>query len=237
MNNNQYPRYKHRYPIGDVHFNTKEKISIMTGKESYLKDAVLEYKKRLSNEYGGSEPIQKFINEYYYDIVECSLLAEKELPLLDKGKFSLAPIAGILSGYVVTCYGSGVLSAIGGLGIFVLSCILPIAHSFIIKVRRSKFLADVKDLFKIKSALEKIYTLQIPDKYREYVEELIILIDPIEEKLVNTKECVEIKLKIHEAFIDGAITESQRDILLDMIVDRNNNPTQIWDFIGEKTSF
>ena len=90
-------------------------------------------------------------------------------------------------------------------------------------VRISNDIKASDELVKVRDALNKLDTKNLPEEYKNKITDIINAINDADTEIsarfnaVAKESVIDMKLKIHEAFEFGNITEFERDTLLDRL--------------------
>ena len=188
-------------------------------KSSPLKDMLPKLKKikdAKPSEYDGQEEVKEFVDKYYDDITKSTDLLQEEPAKLSKAnKNYLLRFCLSLIGYVGGLALTSILPAAGA-AIIVGSTVFMVIDSIVsIIVQNARAEADttaMKDLSKVKTALKKLDSKKLPDKYKKKVSKLIQEIDDAETeiygKIKEVKESAynDIADEIQTAVNNGELT-------------------------------
>lgn len=183
---------------------------------------VKEIKKEKPREYDGPEEVKKFVDKHYDDIIKASEIIEKEPEKLRRNEvtYLITMITSTILSIAVTALLPGF--EIAGLVLFMIGdFVAPTVITIINYVRQSHDIKVADDLNKISSALKKLNSKKLDKDTQNKISDLITAISDAETEIskrmkVTNESVNELKLSIYEKCAYGEITESERDILLEM---------------------
>lgn len=206
-----------------------------------IKDKIKKIKEDKPGEYDDIKAITDFLDKYDSDITKAAKLIEEEPAKLRKVEVRYLirvclEFLGMLGGMAlmasapITATGAVMAAEAVGIAVYMGSFILMIVDMIVtcvISYVRSNDDADVlRNLSKIKNALNKLESKKLSDKYKKKIASIKTKISDAEEegyaKLKVAKESTETDpeiLAIYEACHEGKITEDQKE---DLIADIKN---------------
>lgn len=178
--------------------------------------------------YSGPEDVKKFVDDHYDEIIKISKIAEKEPKDIRDSeiKTTIGYIVSVLSGIGIMTLGAAKNSFIlGGAGIIpgILGTLFVSIYPLIKAIRINNDIKASDELVKVRDALNKLDTKNLPEEYKNKITDIINAINDADTEIsarfnaVAKESVIDMKLKIHEAFEFGNITESERDTLLDRL--------------------
>lgn len=194
-----------------------------------FKDKIEEIKEAKPGQSDTPDSVKEFVDKYYDDIVKASKVLEKEPDKLTKSDIidAIGYVVAYIGGYGVIIAGlsagtvPAIILSIIGAGLIIVASIVSMVITW---VRRNNDVTVVKNLTKIKAALQKLDTKKLPADTKKKVEKLIEKINDAETdiyaKFKNVKESTKVDpeiLAIYEACQAGTITEDQREELIENI--------------------
>lgn len=216
------------YKMMDV-FDSEENITegVLSNPLRKSLNKLKEIREAKPKTYSGPEDVKKFVDDHYDEIVKISKIAEKEPKDIRDSeiKTTVGYIVSVLSGIGIMILGAAKNSFIlGGVGIIpgILGTLFVSIYPLIKAVRISNDIKASDELIKVRDALSKLDTKNLPKEYKNKIVDIINAINDADTEIsarfrVAKESVIDMKLKIHEAFEFGNITESERDTLLDRL--------------------
>ena len=175
-------------------------------------DKATEIKNAKPNEFDGPIQIKKFIDKYYNDIITMSNMLEKEPHEIRKNEFIMyiSCLVGFIGGYAllmsfsyttptILTYagvtgGVQVILTMGkvGIALMILTSIASFVYALITWVRQINDRKVADELLKVRNALTKLNTQNLPKEYKIKISEMITAINDAETeinaKMIMSKE-------------------------------------------------
>lgn len=204
-------------------------------KSGKLRERLEKIKKAKPDEFSGDPEVKGYVDENYDKLMSAARILEKEPQKITVSQYKelVGIVLSVISFYGGLAFGattgSGVL-VVAGLAGYVIGLIAVIVHAIITIVRANNDVRSFKELSKISSALKKAKNRKgMPEKYQRKIQELINAIDDAETEISGkfkvTNESSEIteedvnsmRLRVYEAFEEGAITDDDKHMMLEML--------------------
>lgn len=193
-----------------------------------FKERIAEIKKAKPSEYSDNTEVKKFVDKHYDDIIKISNLLEKEPDKLRKSEIRymvtfvieyIAAVGVYIAGNVAFATSLSLAGPIAGLVALLLTLIHNMIRSILVHARTTDDIKVSDDLAKIRAALKKVDVKKLPKEYAKKISDMLTAIDDAETEISSrvkvTKESVDdIKLSIYEKEMNGEISVSERDGLL-----------------------
>ena len=189
-----------------------------------FKKRIAEIKKAKPSEYSDNIEVKKFIDKYYDDMIKVSNLLEKEPDKLRKSDIrymivTVIEFIGAMGIYIAGIASTGLAVFITGVVAMLLTLIHKAIRTILMHVRRSDDIKVSDDLAKIRAALKKVNVKKLPKEYAKKISDMITAIDDAETEInsrvkVTNESTDDIRLSIYEKEMNGEITMSERDALL-----------------------
>ena len=189
-----------------------------------FKKRIAEIKKAKPSEYSDNIEVKKFIDKYYDDMIKVSNLLEKEPDKLRKSDIrymivTVIEFIGAMGIYIAGIASTGLAVFITGVVAMLLTLIHKAIRTILMHVRRSDDIKVSDDLAKIRAALKKVDAKKLPKEYAKKISDMITAIDDAETEInsrvkVTNESTDDIRLSIYEKEMNGEITMTERDALL-----------------------
>lgn len=191
-----------------------------------LKEKIKNIKENKPDQYDSIKKIEEFLDKYENDIAKASKLLEEEPQKLQKKETNwlirlCLEFIGMFAS-VALIEVAPVAACVLFFGSYILMFVDMIVTCVVLYIRGNDDVAVLKDLSKIKNALNKINEKKLSDKYKKKISSIKTKISDAEEmaygklKVAKESEDPEI-LAVNEACENGSITEEQRDELINSI--------------------
>lgn len=204
-------------------------------KSGKLRERLEKIKEAKPDEFSGNPKVKEYVDENYDKLMSAARILEKEPQKITDSQYKevVGIVLSIISLYgglaLTTATKAGVFMAAGSAG-YIIGLIAVMVHAIITMVRSNNDIRSFKELSKISSALKKVKNRKgMPEKYQRKIQELINAIDDAETEISGkfkvTKESAEIteedvasmRLRVYEAFEEGAITDDDKHMMLEML--------------------
>ena len=191
-----------------------------------FKKKIDEIKKAKPSEYSDDKEIKEYVDKHYNDIMKISGLLEKEPDKLRKSDIrymvtyvaeNIASVVGFVVGVSMPGVGPTVMAVTFGPALFTL--LHSALRVIVMSVRKSDDIKVSDDLAKIRTALKKVDVKKLPKEYAKKISDMLVAIDDAETEInsrvkVTNESTDDIRLSIYEKEMNGEITMTERDALL-----------------------
>ena len=169
-------------------------------------------------------PLKKFVDKHYDDIIKVSNLLEKEPDKLRRSDIrymvtTIVEFIGAMGIYIAGVASAGLVGVIAGLVAMLLTIIHEAIRTILVHARVTNDIKVSDDLAKIRAALKKVNVKKLPKEYAKKISDMITAIDDAETEInsrvkVTNESTDDIRLSIYEKEMNGEITMTERDALL-----------------------
>lgn len=189
-----------------------------------FKERIAEIKKAKPSEYSDNAEVKKFVDKHYDDIIKVSNLLEKEPDKLRRSDIrymvtAIVEFIGAMGIYIAGVASAGLVGVIAGLVAMLLTIIHEAIRTILVHARVTNDIKVSDDLAKIRAALKKVNVKKLPKEYAKKISDMITAIDDAETEInsrvkVTNESTDDIRLSIYEKEMNGEITMTERDALL-----------------------
>lgn len=182
-------------------------------------EKIKEIKKMKPKDYDGPEAIKRYVDKHYEELIKCAEILEKEPKELQKNevKACITMLSSLIGGEFLLIIGAGGVMGSIGLGVTIAGIVFSMIYMIISYCRASNDMKVANDLAKIRRTLKKAAESDIDKDCKNKITDIVTAIDDAETEINARvkveKESVEMRLKIHEAYMEGQISEDEREAL------------------------